>query len=268
MQAAIITGVVVGVAVIVAFELGTVLAALVATILITIAAAEGYAAFRRGGFHPATLLGLVATVSLMLATYNKGQAALPLVIVMLFAFAMIWYLAGVERTDPIRGIAGTMVVFCWVAVFGSFATLLLNPTLFPHRHGIAFLAGAVITGVAYDVGALVVGRRFGSHPLAPAVSPNKTWEGAIGGAVAAILIAIVVVHFISPWTISKAAALGVVVAIVSPIGDLTESLIKRHLGLKDMSKILPGHGGLLDRIDGMLFILPATYYLVKALNLG
>jgi phosphatidate cytidylyltransferase len=268
MQAAIITGVVIGILAIIAFELGTVLAALFATIIVTIAAAEGFAAFRRGGYHPATLLGLVATVSIMLATYNKGQAALPLVLVLLVAFTMIWYLAGVEHTDPVRGTASTIFVFCWIGVFGSFATLLLAPSLFPDKHGLAFLLGAVITGVAYDVGALAVGSRFGSHPLAPSISPNKTWEGFFGGAVCAILAAIVIVHFIHPWTVSKAAALGIVVAIVSPIGDLCESMVKRHLGIKDMSRILPGHGGLLDRIDGLLFILPATYYLVKALHLG
>ena len=78
----------------------------------------------------------------------------------------------------------------------------------------------------------------------------------------------VVVHFIHPWTISKAALYGVVVAIVAPLGDLSQSMVKRHLGIKDMGRLLPGHGGVLDRFDGLLFVLPATYFVVKALHLG
>ncbi len=265
---AIATGVVIGIIALVFFDLGTVTAAIISTVVVTLAAVEAYAAFRKAGQQPATLLGLVATISLMVATYNKGEAALPLVLVLLVVFVMLWHLAGVERgVEPVRSIASTLLVFCWVGVFGSFATLLLNPNLFPDRHGIAFLLGAVITAVAYDVAALAVGAWIGSHPLS-SVSPNKTWEGFFGGAVAAVLVAVVIVHFIHPWTVGKAACLGLVVAVVCPIGDLSESLIKRHLGLKDMGRILPGHGGILDRIDGLLFVLPATYFLVRAFHLG
>jgi phosphatidate cytidylyltransferase len=127
---------------------------------------------------------------------------------------------------------------------------------------------AVIVTVAADVASLLVGSAFGRHPLAPSISPNKTWEGFLGGAVAAVLVAVIVVHFIHPWTISKALVLGIVVAVVAPIGDLSQSMIKRHLGVKDMGRLMPGHGGILDRVDGLLFVLPATYFVVKAFHLG
>ena len=202
---AVASGLVLGVLALVCFKLGTVAAMIVVTAVVTLAAMEAYAAFRKAGYHPATLLGLVATVSLMVATYNKGQAALPLVLVLLVAFTMLWHLAGVDRAaEPVRSTASTLLVFCWVGVFGSFAALLLDPTLFPDRHGIAFLLGAVITGVAYDVGALAVGAWIGRHPLST-VSPNKTWEGLIGGAVASVVVAVVVVHLIHPWTVGTAA---------------------------------------------------------------
>jgi phosphatidate cytidylyltransferase len=109
---------------------------------------------------------------------------------------------------------------------------------------------------------------MGNHLMAPSISPNKSWEGFIGGAVASVLSAVIFVHLIHPWSISKAAVLGLVVAVVAPLGDLSQSMIKRHLGLKDMGRLLPGHGGLLDRFDGLLFVLPATYFVVKALHLG
>jgi phosphatidate cytidylyltransferase len=265
---AIATGLVFGVVALIFFKLGTVTSMIVVTVVVTLAAVEAFAAFRRAGYHPATLLGLVATVSLLVATYNKGQEAVPLVLILVFVFTMLWHLARVDRAaEPVRSTASTLLVFTWVAVLGSYAALLLNPNLFPDRHGIAFLLGALITGIAYDVGALAVGARMGRRPLSQ-VSPNKTWEGIAGGAVAAVLAGAIVVHFIHPWRLGPAVVLGLVVAVVSPIGDLSESMIKRHLGLKDMGRILPGHGGLLDRFDGLLFVVPATYYLVKAFNLG
>jgi phosphatidate cytidylyltransferase len=268
MGLAALTGVILIALVLIALGLGTVFAMLLVTVLITIAAAEGYAAVRRGGYHPATLLGLAATVSLMVATYNKGFSALPLVVVLLTAFSVLWYVVGVEHADAVRGTASTLLVFCWVAVFGSYAALLLSPRQFVKPHGLHFLLAAIIVSAAYDIGALFVGRWIGSHSMAPSLSPGKTWEGAVGGALAAVVVAVIVVHFISPFTVSKAFLLGVVVAVVAPLGDLFESAFKRNLGLKDMSRILPGHGGLLDRVDGLLFILPATYYLVKAVHLG
>jgi CDP-diglyceride synthetase len=269
MRVAIGSGVVLGGAALACFAVGSVASMVIVTLVVLLATAEAFAGFRRAQYHPATLLGLVAVLSLMFETYNKGVAALPLILVVLVAGTFVWFLARVEPSaDPVAGLVATLFVFGWVGGFGSFAGLLLNPTLFPHRHGIAFLVAAVITTVAYDVTALLVGSSMGRHPLAPSISPNKSWEGLLGGAVAAILVAVIVVHFIHPWTVSKALVFGIVVAVVAPVGDLSQSLIKRQLGLKDMGRILPGHGGFLDRVDGLLFVLPATYFVVKALHLG
>jgi len=265
--AAIVSGVVLGALALVTFKLGPAPALVLVTVVVTMAAAEAYAAFRQGGYHPVTLLGLVATVSLMVATYNKGEAALPLVLVLLVVFCFIWHLAGVEQTDAVRSTGTTLFVFAWVAVFGSYGALLLSPALFPDRHGIAFFLGAIIAAVAYDVGALTFGAWLGRHPMA-SVSPNKTWEGFVGGLLTSVVLSAGIVHMIHPWTVGKAAALGVVVSVVSTLGDLFESTVKRHLGLKDMGRLLPGHGGLLDRVDGLLFVLPATYYLVIAFHLA
>ena len=262
------TGVAVGVVALVAFNLGTVTALLLALVVVTCAAGEVFAVLRRAGWRPATLLGLVGTISLMVGAYTKGIAALPLVMVLIVAFTLLWYLFGVERGSAVAGTASTLLVVGWVSLFGSFAGLLLAPSTFPHRHGIAFLLGAIIATVANDVGALVVGRWIGTRPLYPSVSPNKTWEGLAGGALASILVSTVVVGIISPWSPSSAALLGVVVAVVAPLGDLSESLLKRDLRLKDMGTLLPGHGGVLDRVDALIFVLPATYYLVRALNIG
>ncbi len=269
MRVAIGTGVLLGVLALVCFAAGNVASMVIVCVVVLLATAEGYAAFRRAQYHPATLLGLVATLSLLIETYNKGVAALPLVLVLFVAGAFVWYLARVEpAAEPVSGITSTVFVFVWVGVFGSFAALMLDPNLFPNRHGIAFILAAVIVTVADDVASLLVGSAMGRHQLAPSISPNKSWEGLIGGAIAAVLVSVVVVHFIHPWTISKAALYGLVVAVVAPLGDLSQSMIKRNLGLKDMGRLLPGHGGILDRVDGLLFVIPATYFVVKAMHLG
>jgi len=264
--AAIVSGLVIGGLALITFKIGPAAAVSLVTVIVTMAAAEAYAAFRQGGYHPVTLLGLVATVSLMIATYNRGQAALPLVLVLLMVSCLVWHLAKVESTDAVRSTGTTLFVFGWVAVFGSYGALLLAPGLFPNRHGIAFLLGGVIAGVSYDVGALAFGAWLGRHPMA-SVSPNKTWEGFVGGLVTSLILSVVIVHLIHPWTVGKAAALALVVSVVATLGDLFESTVKRHLGRKDMGRLLPGHGGLLDRVDGLLFALPATYYLVIAFHL-
>ncbi len=269
MRVAIGSGVLLGIAALACFAAGTVATMVIVCVVVLLAAAEAYAAFRRAQYHPATLLGLVAVLSLLIETYNKGVAALPLVLVLLVAGSFIWYLARVEpAAEPVSGITSTVFVFVWIGAFGSFAALLLDPNLFPDRHGIAFILAAVIVTVADDIASLLIGSAMGRHQLAPSISPNKSWEGLIGGAIVAILVSTIVVHFIHPWTISKAALYGVVVAVVAPLGDLSQSMIKRHLGVKDMGRILPGHGGILDRVDGLLFVIPATYFVVKAMHLG
>ena len=111
-----------------------------------------------------------------------------------------------------------------------------------------------------DTGAFYCGRSFGKHKLYPSVSPGKTWEGAIGGLLSSILVAYLFTHFF-PFTRFgiELLALTLCLSILGQIGDLAESMIKRNRGVKDSGKILPGHGGVLDRIDGLLFSIPALY---------
>jgi phosphatidate cytidylyltransferase len=265
---AIATGVGFAALALLCFALGSVATLVLSTVVVTIAAAECYAALRRAGRRPAALLGLVATVGVMVSAYAKGVSALPLVLALVVVTSMIWYLAGVEKGSPVEGIVSTVFGFVWVGLLASFAALMLAPSQYPHRHGVAFMLGAVIATVAADVGALVVGGWLGRHPLAPRVSPQKTWEGFIGGAILAVAASAAITGQVHPWTPGKAAVLGLVVAVVAPVGDLCESLIKRDLNLKDMGSLLPGHGGVLDRVDALLFVLPVTYYLVRVLHLG
>jgi phosphatidate cytidylyltransferase len=137
-----------------------------------------------------------------------------------------------------------------------------------YQNGVGLILGVAICAVGYDVGGYFIGSQFGKNRLAPEISPNKTMEGLIGGMALAFLLAVLVVSHITPWKgdLGHAIGLGLTVAIAAPLGDLCESLLKRDLGIKDVGSILPGHGGVLDRFDAILFSLPAVYFLVLALD--
>lgn len=268
LRLAVLTGLALGVLVLVVFTLSTVASLVVAAAAVTLAAAEALRGMRLAGHRPATALGLVACLALMVAAYNKGVTALPLVSALALFFAFLWYLAGVERADVVDGVATTMLVYAWVGVLGSFAALMLAPSTFPDNRGIHYVLGTIIIVVANDLSALVIGKLVGSRPLAPTISPNKTWEGAIGAAVVTVVAGVMVGALMPSWTEGAGLALGIVACVLTPLGDLWESMLKRSLGVKDLGSSLPGHGGLLDRVDGLLFVLPAAYYVLLAYHLG
>jgi phosphatidate cytidylyltransferase len=117
----------------------------------------------------------------------------------------------------------------------------------------------VLCAVGYDIGGYLAGSRFGRRHIAPSISPNKTVEGLLAGMATSVVIGFILVGSISPWGRFSALALGVVVAVLAPVGDLCESLLKRDLGVKDLGGLLPGHGGVLDRLDSLFFVLPVAY---------
>jgi CDP-diglyceride synthetase len=268
MTLAIGTGLGLAVLAVVAFVVGQEATLVLVTAVLGVASAEFFVAVRRAGYQPAALLGIAASVSLSLAAYWRFESGIPLVLFLTVVFSLLWYLAGVDDEAPVLNIGITLLGVLYVGFLGSFAALMLKDD-----NGIGMLTAAILLTVAYDVGGLFVGRAMGRQPLSSA-SPNKTVEGLIGGCVAVVVVALVLgavgrpVPFAdSPGGFPDMLLLGIVVAAVAPLGDLSESLMKRDLGLKDMGSMLPGHGGLLDRFDGLLFVLPATYYVARLLDL-
>lgn len=235
-----------------------------ATVVVVLAAVEVFDNFRRAGLRPATLLGVAGTFALMVGAYTKGERAVPLVLALAVMFSMLWYLFGVVRARATANLGVTLLGLLWVGLLGSFASLMLR---YPDGDGRNFLLGTVLAVVANDIGARFAGRSFGNTPLMPEISPNKTVEGFFGGFLASLIVCLAVVGQLEPWTFGSTFWLAVVISLVGPAGDLAESMVKRDLGVKDMGTILPGHGGVLDRFDALLFSLPAVYYLVEVLNL-
>ena len=154
-------------------------------------------------------------------------------------------------------------VLVLIPLFGSFAAMisLIDEGSLPASR---FIAAFMLCVVASDVGGYAAGVMFGSHPMAPAISPNKSWEGFAGSVCFGVLTGIAVVHFLiqGPWWMG--IILGIALVLCATMGDLVESQFKRELGIKDMSNLLPGHGGLMDRLDGMLPAASATYMLLNA----
>ena len=234
-----------------------------ATVAIAGCALEAFAMFQRAGFRPATLVGALGSGGAVLAAYWKGTAAMSEVFVVVLFASLAWYLARVVEARPVVNVAVTVFGFAWVGVLGSFSALLLRAHLGSH-----LFLGALVPTVVADMGAWFVGSRLGRHPMAPTISPSKTWEGFIGGGIAALVAGAVIGSRVSPWGgIRHGLELGLVVALVAPLGDLVQSMVKRDLRLKDSGALLPGHGGLLDRFDSLLFVLPATYFLVLVLHI-
>jgi phosphatidate cytidylyltransferase len=124
-----------------------------------------------------------------------------------------------------------------------------------------------VATVGHDVGAFFIGRAMGRSPLS-ASSPNKTIEGLVGGMLTTLLAVFVfaVIIGVGPFSVGQGLLFGIVAAIVAPLGDLAESLFKRDLGIKDMGSLIPQHGGLLDRFDAALFVIPAAYYVTRILG--
>ena len=242
-----------------AFAIGRGAALVLVCAVIGICTLELYTAFQRSGYHPATLVGVLGSIAAAPLAYDQGERGILIAAILVVAFSMFWYLFEVVHARPTVNIALTLVPFVWIGIFGAYAGILLGYPV----HGTGLLLGVVICAVGSDVVAFFVGRSMGRTALLPRVSPNKTIEGLIAGAVTAVVLGGLVGSTLHPWAdkgIGAGIALGFFVAITAPLGDLVESMIKRDLGVKDLGGFLPGHGGFLDRFDAMLFALPAGFY--------
>ena len=202
-------------------------------------------------FYPIELLGLTKEAGHLLATI----AGVVLIAVWRLV-ELAWPARRASASNVIRDIgAGTFIVL-YAIFLPSFFVLLTS-----HEGGQWWTLAALIVVVSVDTGAYATGLSFGKHPMAPLISPKKTWEGFAGSVAAATLAGVLLAIFMlqEQWWVGVILALTIV--LTATVGDLTESLIKRDLGTKDMSTWLPGHGGILDRLDSALPSAAAAYAL-------
>jgi len=260
-----------------------VLSALGAWEFYRIARASGLAPFDDLGTAISGLIPLVVHAR-FLGLYDPNGRLGPLsliVLVLLALLALSIWMRGVAG-KPVGAVAATVFGIAYTGGMLSFgygirnhdyasapAALSLGGRSFTIAAGGLLLLLPVLVTWASDIGAYAVGRTMGKHKLIPSVSPGKTVEGAIGGLLASMLVAAVYTryvlhpsaHLTFRMTPAGVLVFGALVSVAAQVGDLAESLLKREAGVKDSSQIIPGHGGILDRFDSLLFVLPVSYVL-------
>jgi len=245
---------------------------LLIAVLIGIAAFEFFTQANVSGYRPSTVIGVVGCVAAPLCAYWIGDAALPLVLVLGFIATVVVFVGsdGIE-SGPVPNTAIMMLAMLWIGLMSSYAALILR---FSTSNGPAFvhvgtdtLFIVVIGVIANDMAAYFTGTAMGRTPLRDWISPAKSIEGLIGGTVGTFFAVVLVGMQSTTWnSFGDWILLALVISVMAPLGDLAESMFKRNLNVKDFGTVLRGHGGVLDRFDSLLFVLPAAYYLTLVIQ--
>ena len=240
-------------------------------VVLGLASVEFFSQTSITGYQPATIVGVVACVACPLTAYWVGDPALPLVFAFSFIAAAVSFIGTTSvESDPAPNLGLTMLGIIWIGLFGSYGALILrlsNSGSGFENVGTDTLFIVVIGVMANDVMAFFIGLAMGRTPLRAWISPGKTMEGFVGGAIGTFAVVIAAGMQSGTWTkLSQWLIIATVISIAGPIGDLTESMIKRSMDIKDFGTLLRGHGGALDRFDSILFTLPIIYYLTLVLT--
>lgn len=202
---------------------------------------------------------LAGGVAMLVGSYLWGAHALLVIFGLTLLLIVVWRSLG-PAVGAVRDIAGAMFVVTYAPFLGSFASLMLREDDGPAR----IFVFCLVT-VFSDIGGYAAGVWKGKHPMAPSISPKKSWEGFAGSLVTCVLMG----SWSVPWALGGSwwagALLGVVASAFATVGDLAESMLKRDLGIKDMGNLLPGHGGLMDRLDSLLLMVAPSWLMLSVL---
>jgi phosphatidate cytidylyltransferase len=230
-----------------------VIAAAVAVAIVELCRALSHTAARPA--RTPLVLGGVVTIA---AAYQRGSTALLFGLVVTCLACLAWRLAeGVPGV--LRDWTASVFVATYVPFLAGFAALMTAPV-----NGGARIASFIATTVCSDVGGYAAGVVAGKHPMAPSVSPKKTWEGFAGSAIACMICGVALVSSVMEIAWWQGVLFGLAVVVTATVGDLGESMVKRDVGIKDMGHLLPGHGGLMDRLDSLLITAPVVWMLLTA----
>ena len=219
--------------------------------------------------QPATAIGLLAGLLIMGGAYFHGEGAVLAMFVLGVMATFLWFMAGpaAHRKDTIVNIGLTLMNLAWIPVMAAYLLVMLDL-----EHGtqlvIAVIGLTFVFDTAAFLGGSIMGGQFFQRPLAPSVSPKKSVEGLVIATLTTMVVSVALVtSFVEPFEDMKIESLllAIVVSAAATLGDLAESLVKRDLAIKDMGTVLPGHGGVLDRIDSLLFVAPAVFLFLRVI---
>ncbi len=223
-------------------------------VVIMIGVREIAHAYCKGGIELPGYVLMIAASVLLVATWNGETEGLAVSAGLTIPILMFTLLL-ISQKDFIKRSTSAVFITFYLAVLGGFILLLAN-----HPDGALRILVLVVLIACNDTFAYIAGVLLGKHKLAPSISPKKSWEGLIGGAIASIVGGSLIFHYLFEVNWIVGAAIGVMTVITATCGDLIESAIKRDLAIKDMSNLLPGHGGIMDRLDSALFTAPAVWF--------
>ena len=261
----VITGTIISLISIAAIILGSIPLFVLLIIIITLCCREFVQILRYKGFHPSLSIILFSAIVFATLTFFHRFDMVPsmLTLTIMASFLTVLFRG---RQPYIVNVATTTLgalycgwLPCHILLIRQIGLDRVAAFQFAPSEGLSFLMFVFLAVALTDIGAYYFGVRFGKHKLAEVISPKKTVEGAIGGALCAILVSILGIFYID-ISLCQAIIGGILITLSAQLGDLSESLIKRDAGVKDSSDILPGHGGMLDRFDGYIFAIPVAYY--------
>jgi phosphatidate cytidylyltransferase len=258
LPAAITVGVLLGAAVLVSLMTVRQIFIGIVALAVAVGTYELAGALKRGADIRVTLLPvLVGGQAMVWLSWPFGRNGLLAAFLITILGCLVWRFRG-GADGYVRDVGASILTVAYVPLFASFAAMLVVP-----EDGVARVVCFLIVVVCNDVGGYTVGAKLGRHPMAPVISPKKSWEGFAGSMLAGIAAGTLAVVFLLDGQWWQGALFGAALVCTATIGDLMESLIKRDLKLKDMGTLLPGHGGLMDRLDSLLPSAVAAWLLLR-----
>ena len=259
LPAAIGVGVALGVLIVGSLTLYKALFVVVVAVFIGIALWELSLAFARQAIATPLLLMVAGATGMLVGAYYGGSRVLVVVLACTVLLAMLWRMPR-GQDGFVRDVTASVFCLVYVPFLAAFVALLLAKD-----DGVSEVITFIVVTIASDIGGYAAGATFGKHPMAPNISPKKSWEGFAGSLAACLLAGVLTVTLLLDGTWWVGLVLGVVAVVAATLGDLAESMIKRDLGIKDMSNFLPGHGGVMDRLDSLLATVPVVWLVLTFL---